>query len=286
MPAGTSDLPAHPVALPPEIAFLTGFGIAPEELAEAVGGAVAAGVTADRALLAAGLVSAEDFYRHLAVHLGVPFLHQPVPIAEGITIEEALEVEILPLAPNRLDVDFVVAPRGPTLARLLARFSADRDRPSPRVAVTTPRRLAALVRHRHRTPLVRAASHGLPDWNPRLSARAGWSWGQRIAGFAFGFATAIGLGTAPLATGQALTLACSALFLLMVAVRLLATAASGPQITSELPVPRRPDDSLPVYTVVVALYREAAVVPGLVRALKRLDYPVLGSKLTKDGLAG
>ena len=41
-----------------------------------------------------------------------------------------------------------------------------------------------------------------------------------------------------------------------------------------------PDAELPVYTVLVALYREAEVVPRLVAALKRLDYPVLCSKLT------
>jgi glycosyltransferase XagB len=36
---------------------------------------------------------------------------------------------------------------------------------------------------------------------------------------------------------------------------------------------RVPDAELPVYTVLVALYRETRVVPRLVRALARLDYP-------------
>lgn len=34
-----------------------------------------------------------------------------------------------------------------------------------------------------------------------------------------------------------------------------------------------PDAELPVYTILVPLYREAAVVPGLITALERLDYP-------------
>jgi hypothetical protein len=34
-----------------------------------------------------------------------------------------------------------------------------------------------------------------------------------------------------------------------------------------------PDRELPTYTVIVALYREAAAVKGLVAALRRLNYP-------------
>ena len=37
--------------------------------------------------------------------------------------------------------------------------------------------------------------------------------------------------------------------------------------------PDLPDDALPVYTVIAALYREAASVDGLLRAIERLDYP-------------
>lgn len=267
--AGDELLVAAP--LPPEIAFLRHFGVANAELVEAASRASSSGVTADRALLAAGVLSAELFYRHLADHLGVAFLHQPLRVADGVAIEGVTEVEIVPLAPNDSGVDFALAPRGPTLARLLARFAPERGGPNPRVAITTPRRLAALVRHRHRGVIVREASHGLADWNPRLSARAGWSAGQRVFGFAFGFATILGLATAPVATGQALCLALSVLFFAMVGVRLLATAASPAAV--EQPGERVPDDRLPVYTVVVPLYREARVVHQLVQALGRLDYP-------------
>jgi hypothetical protein len=38
-------------------------------------------------------------------------------------------------------------------------------------------------------------------------------------------------------------------------------------------VRRLTDESLPVYTVISALYREAASVDGLLTAIERLDYP-------------
>jgi glycosyltransferase XagB len=37
--------------------------------------------------------------------------------------------------------------------------------------------------------------------------------------------------------------------------------------------PRIPDAELPVYTILVPLYREANMLASLVRALARLDYP-------------
>src|SRR5258707_382379 len=83
------------VPLPPEIAFLLTFGIDRAELIEAVGRAQASGVTADRALLAAGLLSAEHFYRLLADFLGVAFLDHPLPVAEGVAIDGEKAVEVL-----------------------------------------------------------------------------------------------------------------------------------------------------------------------------------------------
>ena len=39
------------------------------------------------------------------------------------------------------------------------------------------------------------------------------------------------------------------------------------------PSPPLPVRGLPRYTILVPMYREAAMLPGLVRALKALDYP-------------
>jgi cellulose synthase/poly-beta-1,6-N-acetylglucosamine synthase-like glycosyltransferase len=63
-------------------------------------------------------------------------------------------------------------------------------------------------------------------------------------------------------------------------LRLFAGAAS----TASIQEPYRPDVGdrwLPVYSVVVALHKEARVVPQLIAALDAIDYPVLWRKLTK-----
>ena len=59
-----------------------------------------------------------------------------------------------------------------------------------------------------------------------------------------------------------------ALFTVAIALRLVALAVSRPA----RPAPAAPA-WLPPYTVILPLYREAVVVPGLVAALERLDYP-------------
>ena len=66
----------------------------------------------------------------------------------------------------------------------------------------------------------------------------------------------------------ALALGCSA-----TAHRLVLCARGLPRSEEAAPAPWDDDDALPVYTVLVPLYREAAVVGGLLEAIRRLDYP-------------
>ena len=65
-------------------------------------------------------------------------------------------------------------------------------------------------------------------------------------------------------------LALGLVFLAWGALRLL-----GPLTSASLTHPPLDltDDRLPVYTIIVALYREAAAVKALVAALRRIDYP-------------
>ncbi|HEX7789167.1 MAG TPA: glycosyltransferase family 2 protein, partial [Afipia sp.] len=59
-------------------------------------------------------------------------------------------------------------------------------------------------------------------------------------------------------------------FLLFTSLRLAGSFATGPDRPR---MPRLPDKDLPVYTVVAALYREAASVAPLMQILDELDYP-------------
>ncbi len=116
---------------------------------------------------------------------------------------------------------------------------------------------------------------GLAARTPELSAATGlWPW-QKVA--LAGLAAAIGCGgfAAP-ETTLAVLLAIMALpFLFVVALRSAALwhlVAPPPAPSAPLPV-RVDAELLPLYTVLVPLYREACVVPHLLGALTALDYP-------------
>jgi cellulose synthase/poly-beta-1,6-N-acetylglucosamine synthase-like glycosyltransferase len=63
----------------------------------------------------------------------------------------------------------------------------------------------------------------------------------------------------------------SAFFLSWLGLRIAVALAAAPVEAAQSDLP---DDALPVYTVIAALYREAASVDRLLSAIERLDYPV------------
>ena len=123
---------------------------------------------------------------------------------------------------------------------------------------------------------LREAAWGLAARSPELSAATGlWGW-QKAALACLVAAGGGGALLAPEATLVALLAILAVPFLFVVALRaaalwhLLGRQASPGEPAS----PRIDADALPLYTVLVPLYREAAVVPHLLGALAALDYPV------------
>ncbi|WP_244477050.1 glycosyltransferase [Methylobacterium sp. Leaf117] len=253
-------------ALPPEIAFLARQGFDPERLAEAAALARACGTDAATALIHADLIGEETYYRRLALALGVPFLvGDLLRLGDGTCYPDSLVAGLAPLAwPG--PAAFVRAPRGPAIAALLCDGTADGEG----YAITTPRALRDAVFAANPTGIATYAADSLqrhrPDWafesgtqGPRL-ALVGLMFGAAYLGAEF-IPGAILIGTWTVVQLG---------FLVMVTFRIAAAAVEPDPV----PEARLPDTALPVYTVLVALHREARVVPRLIAALARFDYPV------------
>jgi cellulose synthase/poly-beta-1,6-N-acetylglucosamine synthase-like glycosyltransferase len=104
--------------------------------------------------------------------------------------------------------------------------------------------------------------------------------------FALFLSAAILAGLAAASPGllRVVSLLLSLLFLGGIYVRLCATAASLLRLK---PKPRPLSDrDLPTFTILAPMYREASVAAQFIAALKRLDYPVFGSKLTNRKISG
>ncbi|MEL6064955.1 MULTISPECIES: glycosyltransferase family 2 protein [unclassified Methylobacterium] len=251
-------------ALPPDIAFLRAEGVADRLLIRAAADAAEAGTDAATALLQAGLMEETAYYRALARALGAPYLDGPIPFGPGLRFPENLVTGLAPLAPGSV-APWVLAPRGRSIASLLG---------SPRrigpLAITSPTRLREAVFAAIPGQVADYAAHDLARRAPeRVTAREPTVWWLLVLGLALTAGLCL-YAALPAPLARAVTLAAQILFLAMTTFRLAAVVIAAPVTAA---VPPLAEAALPVYTILVPLYREAAVVPALLRALAALDYP-------------
>ncbi|MFJ7596289.1 glycosyltransferase family 2 protein [Methylobacterium fujisawaense] len=261
--------PAGPAALPSEIAFLLAEGVDGRLLVRAAAAAAAAGTDAATALLNAGLIAESAYYEALARALGAPYLDGPIPFGLGLRFPDSLVAGLAPLAPGSVS-PWVLAPRGRAIADLLdAPGRAPCRAAMP--AITSPTRLREAV---FAAIPEQVADHAAHDLRRRAPERAtapepALRW---LLVLALAVTAALCLCAAlPPPLARAVVIAGQILFLAMAALRIAALAIAAP-VEPEAVAPLAEAD-LPVYTVLVPLHREAAVVPDLLRALSALDYP-------------
>nr|WP_276082036.1 glycosyltransferase [Methylobacterium sp. GC_Met_2] len=243
---------------------MRGEGVESRLLIRAAADAAKAGTDAATALLNAGLMEEAAYYRALARALGAPYLAGPIRFGPGLRFPESLVTGLAPLASDSA-VPWVVAPRGQIIASLLG---------SPRrigpVAITSPTHLREAV---FAAIPKRVADYATQDraWHAPGQANARESAVWWLLVLALTLTAGLSLWAAlPAPLARAVVLIVQSLFLALTTVRLAALAIAAP-ITAA--VPPLTDSALPVYTVLVPLYREAAVVQALLRALAALDYP-------------
>ncbi len=243
--------------------------ISPGVLAAAELRSAEIGTGADRTLVAAGAITDDDYARALAHTLGVVFdsLERAVR-ADAPSLDlviQAARTGMLPLRTADGDV-LVIAPQA-YAARHVTKFIANHPEYSNRIRLTTRSCIERFIRLHAPVALAQNAAYSLRDTQPEFSAahraRRGWL-------IPAGIACLLAALVFPSNAALAFEVLIAFIFLGWIALRLL-----GALTTGMMPKPKiRPgEDRLPVYTVIVALYREAATFPDLVRSLAALDYP-------------
>jgi len=266
MRQGLADEGSQSTVLPVEIGFLAHHGYPPETLRQVAVLAERAGVPADELLLKGGLIGEQEFYHALAAELGLPFVSAP-RLSPRAAYPAAILTGVAPAAEPEGGI--VTAPRGTNLAHLLK----TRRRLGNSLRVTSPSLLAQAVFQSQGRLIAHRAAHDLPNRKPEFSSRDGISVPQ-IAGLGIVVAfLSFGGYLAPAAAFTVLAAASSPLFFGMLVLRLAASMLGNPVEPARAPQ-RIEDAALPVYTVIVALYRERRVASRLIAALGRLDYPV------------
>jgi hypothetical protein len=229
--------------------------------------AISLGVGAERVLIASGFLDEESYLVALSRWLGWEFedfsrhSRDACPLDDE-KLMEAGRTGMLPLIIDRQPV-LIVAPRS-------VRHLLDYARNHPRMTfrLTSALHLNAFVAGQLAEPLGKRAADALLQVRPDLSA--GHRDGRILIFLAPLLALFIGgLATAPYTTWAVAGAMLATCFLLWLMFRLAGCLLSPPASPSH----RTPEHMLPVYTVIVALYREAEAVDDLIKSLRALDYP-------------
>lgn len=232
------------------------------------------GVTPLEAAVALGLTTPDGVAAALAARIGATALPPPLNQDLAVAADPASWREIL--ARGMVGVvrpvgglAMLIAP-GPEEAERLAARGRLFSREGLPLLVTTPEAFARLMRSWAEDAWVAGAVSTLAIRAPNRSAsdRARM---RRTAGVVVAYLAALFVA---LASGPAwLALAAGGTVGLFVASWVLVRAAAA--MVRPQPPPRAAvgDADLPRYTILCALYRETPAVPGLLAALRRLDYP-------------
>lgn len=267
-PSPENATPGAGRPLPVEIAFLAAHGVPLVLLQYGAALARRQGASADAVLLAERLVPEETFYRALAAELKVAYLAAPGDLEPSVDIAADAARGYARFAPNALGLRWLFAPRGAQIARLVGVTRSARGRPL--FALAAPSLFDEALRRASAAQLARDAAYAVERVSPELGVRPA----LRRNALAETLFVGLALGAAYVSpfreASHAVALVLATMFLANISLRLLACAASFGDAEA---APDLDDKELPIYSIVVALYREASVAAQLSGAIDRLDYP-------------
>lgn len=233
------------------------------------------GSTVEDELLASGLVTTEAYYGAFARFLRLPFTPAigPERVADLNDLDTQLtEPRFLRLTPlNGKTVLLIV----PELARmeLLKNMLEQYPHLSDELAVTTPQAMRSAIWKAGEARRSAETRQQLFNTAPQHSARITLHGQQGFVGGVLATLLILSLLFYTQAALLYLHVTLTMLYLCTLLFRLLALLHSPAEndVATVLPLPQ--ESELPIYTVLVALYREEAVIGQLIGALERLDWP-------------
>jgi cellulose synthase/poly-beta-1,6-N-acetylglucosamine synthase-like glycosyltransferase len=258
----------------PELDCLRGV-LAPEMLQAAARRSAAIGVGADQVLIQCGAIDEDAYLHHLAAHCGIrietfaTLRREDCPLSDT-QLHYAGRYGLVPVLREGRH-DYIQIPVGLS-ARRISELALKYPAACAQLRLAGRRDFDRFVARHAGPAIAQEAAEGLSSRWPELSAApAAVTRLRRPVRRAAWMLTLTAIFTLmPLLAIQLAGAALAIWFLLFNGLRLAGCFAPLPK---HPPRPRLSDDGLPVYTVMVALYREATSVAPLLRALEALDYP-------------
>ncbi len=252
--------------------------IRPERLEAALERQRSEGGRLGQVLIAEGWIRPLDFYQALASHLGLPFVNLVEAPPEEALFEEARIEDYagrlyLPWRRDGASMAVAVAePDEPLLEDLRAAFGAETQ-----FVITSRLDILWSIQKLGWRRLAQDAVFERARKSPEFSAAEVLSRGQKAGLALLAALLAAGLAWKPWAVLLALHWALAGFLLAGFLLRFLLVWGGSARLFRARVSPQElaaaDPRSLPVYSVLVPLYRDAAVVPVLARALRSIDYP-------------
>ena len=271
---------AHETIAGNEYGFLRRKHIGDLELTQAYLKAWTAGTTPHEELINDGRISPADYAFSLARSLKLEYWDEPAShlfSVRATPIMQSVSGHLLALRYAHAGRGILLIDATGQLPGSLPRFIQENARAVDKIIVVTRRTLLAAFEQSKRSRFLTFAIDGLRRTRPALSAGCSvWLWQSVCIASVVGLAAGA-LAMAPRPSLVVLTGLMIMPFFCVVVLRCMALrevslgggrqgGASSPQTTNA---------ELPVYTVLVPLFRETAVLPQLLAALAALDYPAM-----------
>jgi len=232
------------------------------------------------ALLSRNWIEPRLYYETYAQHFDLAFvdlIHEPSDRELLRASEADLYTTRLTMPWRRRDGRLLIATAEPgpeTVLFARGRWGADID-----FVVVSKFDIVFAVQTAFAAALSHRAVFELAELDPEMSARTVFTTPQMFAAYGLLSATLAGLALAPLDTLILLNIAVSIFYLgnfvfkgILVSVGSGRSADMDETIAFEARALRNED--LPIFTVLVPMFREAAMLPRLAQALRNLDYPL------------
>lgn len=250
------------------------------QLDEAVALAERWNVRLGDAILSRNWMDPAAYYQGIAYYYELPLvdLIKEAPDAELLRAADAdTYARYLTIPWRRRDGQLVIATAEPGPETVL--FARQRWGASLEFAVASKFDIVWAVQTAFAAPLSHRAVFDLAEHDPEMSARTVITPEQALV--CYGLVTAFlgGLATAPVTTLIVINVILSVFYLGNFLFKGLLVAVGGGSPTEwnyeiEIAARNLREDELPVFTVLVPMFREAKVLPRLAQSLRALDYPL------------
>jgi cellulose synthase/poly-beta-1,6-N-acetylglucosamine synthase-like glycosyltransferase len=250
------------------------------QLDEAVKLAETWSVRLSDAILARNWIRPEALYQGIAYHFDLPFVdlvRDPPDPALLVAAEAETYAQKLTVPWLVRDGRVVIATAEPGPATVL--FARQRWGPAIEFAVASKFDIVWAVQSAFADSMSHRAVLDLVERDPAMSAQQVFTPAQVMVGYGLLTAVLAGFAFAPIATLIAMNVAMSVFYLGNFVFKGILVSVGGGRSADndhaiEIAAQGLREEELPVFTVLVPMFREPEMLPALAAALRKLDYPL------------